>query len=490
METEINNKYLYDGYIEPGKVFGNIYFVGTKPASTHIIDTGDGLILIDPGMPETLWIVLDNIRQLGFSEKDIKIILMSHGHYDHAGATLKLSILTGAKTYIGKDDFKMVSGEEDSSLAELFGVKFIDFFIPDVLLEDKDTITLGNTTILCLSTPGHTDGTMSFFFNTSDEKNTYLAGMHGGVGSNTLTAEFLKSNGLSFDNREKFRRGIEYAKDQNVEIFLGNHVNNNDTIGKLTKVLSGDELAFYAPHEWHAFLDSCIKKIDALIMREDSMQKTIDLILKEKIVVIVRGVAKDKLLDFAEAAYKGGVRLLECTYDASGNTSDEVIADNIKMLAKHFEGRMLIGAGTVLTERQVDLTKNAGGKFIISPDTNPKIIAKTKKEGLVSIPGALTPSEAVMAHNSGADFVKLFPISSLGSKYLKDIKAPLSHIRFLAVGGVNADNMHEFLNVGACGFGIGSDIANKKWIEENDFTSVENAARNYVNQIKLFEKDV
>jgi 2-dehydro-3-deoxyphosphogluconate aldolase/(4S)-4-hydroxy-2-oxoglutarate aldolase len=224
-------------------------------------------------------------------------------------------------------------------------------------------------------------------------------------------------------------------------------------------------------------------------MREDSMKKTIDLIEKEKIVVIVRGVAKEKLLDFAEAAYNGGVRLLECTYDASGNTSDEVIANNIKMLAEHFEGRMLIGAGTVLTERQVELTKNAGGKFVISPDTNLKIIAKTKKEGLVSIPGAFTPSEAVMAHNSGADFVKLFPISSLGSKYLKDIKAPLSHIRFLAVGGVNADNIQEFLRVGACGFGIGSNIVNKKWIDSNDFISIENAARNYVSKIKLFEKD-
>lgn len=217
------------------------------------------------------------------------------------------------------------------------------------------------------------------------------------------------------------------------------------------------------------------------------MKNTIDTILKEKIIVIVRGIGREKLLQFAEAAYKGGIRLLECTYDATGNTPDEEIASNIKMLADHFEGKMLIGAGTVLSEKQVELTKNAGGKFIISPDTCPEVIKETKKLGLVSIPGAFTPSEAVIAYKAGADFVKLFPITSMGPKYLKDIKSPLSHIRFLAVGGINADNITEYLSVGACGVGIGSDIANKKLIEANNFDVIEENARRYVKQIEIFE---
>lgn len=217
------------------------------------------------------------------------------------------------------------------------------------------------------------------------------------------------------------------------------------------------------------------------------MKNTIDTILKEKIIVIVRGIGREKLLQFAEAAYKGGIRLLECTYDATGNTPDEAIAANIEMLAKHFEGKMLIGAGTVLTEKQVELTKNAGGKFIISPDTCPEVIKETKKLGLVSIPGAFTPSEAVIAYKAGADFVKLFPITSMGPKYLKDIKAPLSHIKFLAVGGINADNITEYLSVGACGVGVGSDIANKKLIEANNFDAIEENARRYVKQIEIFE---
>lgn len=216
------------------------------------------------------------------------------------------------------------------------------------------------------------------------------------------------------------------------------------------------------------------------------MQNTIARIEKEKIIVIVRGVEREDLLKFAQAVYDGGIRLIECTFDATGKVSDEQTAENIGMLAEHFGDKMLIGAGTVLKESQVELVKKVGGKFIISPDTSKEVIEKTKKEGLVSIPGALTPTEAVQAHKWGADFVKLFPVSALGAKYIKDVKAPLSHIKFLAVGGVNADNMPEFLKAGACGFGIGSDIANKKLIQENKFDEITKAAKRYVDVVTNF----
>lgn len=485
----MTDKYLYDGFIKPGKIFGNLYFVGTRPASSHLIDTGDGLILIDSGMPDALWIVLDNVRELGFREKDIKIILMSHGHYDHAGATRELKELTGAKTYIGKGDLKMVTGEEDTALSDVPNYRYTYNFIPDVLLEDGDCVTLGSTTILCLSTPGHTDGTMSFFFNVSDKEKTYLAGMHGGVGSNTLTREFLQKHSLPLSNRDKFLKGLERVKEKKVEIFLGNHVANNSTEEKLSRVEAGEKDAFYGPEEWQWFLEQTKNKIKSLIEKENAMNQTIDTILKEKLIIIVRGISGDKLIPFAEATYRGGAKLLECTYDSSGNIPDEKIANNIKMLTEHFGDKMLIGAGTVLTEKQVELTKAAGGKFIISPDTKPAVISRTKKECLVSIPGALTPTEAVMAHDAGADFVKLFPITAMGVKYFKDVKAPLSHIRFLAVGGVNADNMNEYLQAGACGFGIGSDIANKKFIAENNFKAIENTTRQYVGVIRRGSKD-
>ena len=215
-------------------------------------------------------------------------------------------------------------------------------------------------------------------------------------------------------------------------------------------------------------------------MREQIIQ-TVE---QEKLIVIVRGVESEKLIPLAEAMYQGGIRLLEITYSANGKVSDEETAANIAALAKHFEGRMYIGAGTVLTEKQVELTAKAGGKFIISPDTCPEVIQKTRALGLVSMPGALTPSEMQIAHRNGADFVKLFPITSLGSSYVKAVKAPLSHLKVLAVGGVDESNMAEYLKAGVSGFGVGSNIINKKMLEQNDWQGITALAEKYVAIVK------
>lgn len=212
--------------------------------------------------------------------------------------------------------------------------------------------------------------------------------------------------------------------------------------------------------------------------------KLIQTIENEKIIVIVRGIASEKLIPLAEAMYSGGIRFLELTYSADGRVSDEKNAENIKMLSEHFKDKMHIGAGTVLNERQVELTKEAGGEFIISPDTYPDVIKRTKELGMVSMPGALSPSEIQIAHRSGADFVKLFPITNLGTDYVKAIKAPLSHIRLLAVGGVNENNLSEYLRAGVCGFGIGSNIVSKKLVDENNYEAITELAKKYVSAVK------
>ena len=213
-------------------------------------------------------------------------------------------------------------------------------------------------------------------------------------------------------------------------------------------------------------------------------KQIIESIEREKLIVIVRGVAREDLIPLAEAMYEGGVRLLEITYSANGSVSDEETADRIKMLADHFAGRMLIGAGTVLSEKQVNLTFEAGGKFIISPDSNVAVIKKTCELGLVSMPGALTPTEVQMAHNAGADFVKLFPIDNLGVGYVKAIKAPLSHVKMLAVGGVNLDNIPQYKKIGISGFGIGSNIIDKALISAGDFKGITELAEKYVKTVK------
>ena len=205
---------------------------------------------------------------------------------------------------------------------------------------------------------------------------------------------------------------------------------------------------------------------------------------EEKLVVILRGVAQDKLIPLAEAMWQGGVRLLEVTYDASGKTPDTVTAESIRLLCEHFGERMYIGAGTVLTTEQVDMTAAAGGKFIISPDVCEDVIRHTRALGLVSMPGALTPSEMTAAHRAGADFIKLFPATNFGPDYIKAVSAPLSHLSILAVGGVDDTNMKDYLKVGVRGFGVGSNIVDKKLLAAEDWNGITALAARYVAAAK------
>ena len=209
----------------------------------------------------------------------------------------------------------------------------------------------------------------------------------------------------------------------------------------------------------------------------------ISAIQKEKLIVILRGVPKAKLLTLAQAMYDAGIRLLEITYDATGKISDEETGENIALLARHFRDRMYIGAGTVLTEKQVNITKKAGGTFIISPNTDADVIRQTLALDMVSIPGAFTPTEAQTAHRLGADFVKLFPMDAMGASYLKAVRAPLSHIRFLAVGGIDELNIAEYLKAGACGFGVGSAIIPKNYLENEDYDAIKNLAQRFLAAI-------
>ena len=211
--------------------------------------------------------------------------------------------------------------------------------------------------------------------------------------------------------------------------------------------------------------------------------KVIDSIVQNKIIVIVRGVEREKLIPLAEAMYEGGIRLLEITYSADGKVSDEETADRIKMLSAHFEGRMYIGAGTVLTTKQVELTKKAGGRFIISPDAYDEVIKKTVELGMVSIPGVYTPSEITAAQRAGADFVKIFPATSLGASYVKFVKAPLSNVKMLVMGGITPDNMKDFEKAGAEGFGIGASIIDREALAKEDYQKIAELALKHTSQL-------
>lgn len=130
---------------------------------------------------------------------------------------------------------------------------------------------------------------------------------------------------------------------------------------------------------------------------------------------------------------------------------------------------MHFGAGTVLTPGQVDAAAQAGAEFIISPNSEPKVIRRTKELGLISIPGAMTPTEILMAHDCGADLVKLFPAATLGLAYVKDILAPISHVKMIATAGITEENFAQFLKLGLAGAGISGRLTDKKLIAEGNW---------------------
>ena len=212
-------------------------------------------------------------------------------------------------------------------------------------------------------------------------------------------------------------------------------------------------------------------------------EEVISKITEKKIIAILRGVQGEKLIPVAQALYDGGIRILEIPYSADGSVTDEETALLIKKLAEYFEGKMYVGAGTVLNEEQVRLTKAAGGVLVISPNTDRKVIFEIQLCGMVSIPGAFTPSEICEAYSMGADFVKLFPVVSVGDEYIKAVRAPLSHIKLLAVGGVDENNMPDYLKAGVCGFGLGSNLADKKMIDQLDLEGITQLAKKYTGMI-------
>lgn len=186
------------------------------------------------------------------------------------------------------------------------------------------------------------------------------------------------------------------------------------------------------------------------------------------VVAILRGITPSEMLSVCEVLYESGIRLLEVPL----NSPDACASIKLAADKYHTDGTMLIGAGTVLTAEDVRNVAAAGGKFIISPDTNSEVICETKRLGLVSIPGFFTPTEAFAALRAGADYLKLFPAGVNGTGYIKDIKAVIK-APILAVGGVNAGNIPEFLTLCA-GVGIGSALYKPgKTLEDIRATAIE-----------------
>lgn len=236
------------GKMTPFKIVGNVYFVGTYQASCHIIDTGEGLIMIDPGYSATAYLVIDSLYRSGFDPRDIKYIINTHWHGDHTEATADFADLSGAKTLIGRDD----------------AAKAKRHFVPDILIDDGDTLTLGNTTIRFVHTPGHTKGTVSFFFDTVEDGRSYRVGSFGGAGLNTMVPEAFDFDGC----REAYFASLARLKKERVDVFIGNHTWNNDTYGKSIGLLEGKSNGFINSEIWLTFLNTYENRLIKIIENE------------------------------------------------------------------------------------------------------------------------------------------------------------------------------------------------------------------------------
>ena len=171
------------------------------------------------------------------------------------------------------------------------------------------------------------------------------------------------------------------------------------------------------------------------------------------VVAIIRGVTPDEAVSIAEAIHDGGLRAVEVPL----NSPDPL--ESIRRIAEAFEGRMAVGAGTVLSPGEVDGVKAAGGTIIVAPNTNPAVIRRAVELGLDPAPGFSTPTEAFTAIEAGARYLKLFPAISFPPAHLKQIKAVLPpQVQVWVVGGVGPDNMAEWWAAGARGFGLGSEV--------------------------------
>lgn len=211
-------------------------------------------------------------------------------------------------------------------------------------------------------------------------------------------------------------------------------------------------------------------------------------LLEEKLVIIARGIPTEALLRCCEALLSVGVCCLESTFD---HLLPEPIADNcekLRVIRRAFGEEIRLGVGTTLTVEEVQAACEAGAEYVISPSTKPAVIREKRRLGMVSIPGAMTPTEVGAAWDEGADIVKLFPADDLGLHYIENLRGPLPHIPLMATGGVNPQTIPQLLSAGVNAVGTGVTVLKKDLIAAGDYGAIRDLARMHRDAIRLWQQ--
>jgi 2-dehydro-3-deoxyphosphogluconate aldolase/(4S)-4-hydroxy-2-oxoglutarate aldolase len=212
-------------------------------------------------------------------------------------------------------------------------------------------------------------------------------------------------------------------------------------------------------------------------------QKILEKIKSEKIIAIIRGVSSEHIIPTVEALVNGGIHCVEITFNPSSEEKSKDTLVSIKKVSEHFKDTVFVGAGTVMTVKQTEDAIAAGAEYIISPNVNEAVIRRTKELGKISMPGAFTPTEAGNAYDYGCDIVKMFPAGILGPGYIKAVTSSMSHLTIAAVGGIDVDNIDDFIKVGTTCFGIGSNLVNTKLVEKGDFATITETAKKFCQAV-------
>ncbi len=202
-------------------------------------------------------------------------------------------------------------------------------------------------------------------------------------------------------------------------------------------------------------------------------QQIIEQLLDPGIIAVVRAKRADQVVPLAEALVAGGVIAVEITM-----TTPNAIAA-IREASAKLGDRALIGVGTVLDEATCRAALEAGAQFVVSPISRRELVPIAQKAGKPIMLGAYTPTEAQLAHEAGADFIKIFPADNLGPNYIKTLRAPLPHLRIVPTGGVDLKTIGDFFKAGSVAVGAGSSLISRDVLEKDDWATLTRVASEF-----------
>ena len=250
----------------PFRVIGNVYCVGTTWVSCYLIDTPEGLILIDCMYREVLYHLIDNIRALGFDPHNIRKLLLTHAHYDHCGAARQIAEMSGCEVWLGEDDMFLLTERRDM-------IGFEDHVAPfrvDRFYDYGKPIEFGGMSIRPVHTPGHTPGNTSFFFEVQHEGKPLTVGLHGGLGLNGISIPELTKFRMPLNLQSDFLEHLLALKDMKVDVFIPSHVWTTEEYPffEIAAQDDGTGSGFIDPGVWKATMESTIEKLRDIIARD------------------------------------------------------------------------------------------------------------------------------------------------------------------------------------------------------------------------------